>query len=103
VAKRRRGRTLCVDDGCVTRDQFAEAFGNQPAAAGASSSGVGPEAPVSSSAGAGNADNLGTTTLSEFVPITSEASPDIYHTMGQAHQREFASDAEAGRIFERSF
>jgi hypothetical protein len=63
------------DDICVTRDQFVEVFGNQSAAAGAPSSGVAPEAPVSSSASAGIADTLSTTTLSEFVPTISEASP----------------------------
>jgi hypothetical protein len=34
---------LCVNDICVARDQFAEVFGNQSAAAGAPGSGVAPE------------------------------------------------------------
>jgi len=36
---------LCVDDVCVTRDQFAEVFGNQSAAAGAPTVGGSSEAP----------------------------------------------------------
>lgn len=51
-AERVRTQELCVDDICVTRDQFAEVFGGSQsaAAAGAPSSGVASEAPDGSSA-----------------------------------------------------
>ena len=41
TVRRVETQELCVDDICVTRDQFAEVFGNQSAAAGAPSNGDG--------------------------------------------------------------
>jgi hypothetical protein len=60
---------------CVTRDQFAEVFGSQNAAASASSTdGQQPPAPAAMPASA-EADDIGdtsSTTLPESVPITPE-------------------------------
>jgi len=75
---------LCVDDVCVTRDQFAEVFGNQSAAAGAP---INNEAPDGSSAsGAGEmTDTATSTTPSVIEPITSGASstPDLVELEAQ--------------------
>ena len=67
---------LCVDDICVTRDQFAEVFGEDAAAGATAGDGQLLEAPAAPSASGGspNADNASTTTASEIVPITSGTS-----------------------------
>ena len=74
-ARRVHTQELCVDDICVTRDQFAEVFGSPQSAAAAGTPNVAlpQEAPGGSSASTGlvDADTATTTTPSETVPITS--------------------------------
>lgn len=74
---------LCVDDVCVTRDQFMSVFGSsapsQSAAAGAPALGSGGGAPASSSApqGGSDADTATTTTPSVVDPA---ATPEVSGT-----------------------
>jgi len=80
----RLGTPQCVDDVCVTRDQFAEVFANQPAlvgqaAAEAPSSGVAPGAPDGPPAsGVADAGTATTTMSSDPALSTSGAwlTPD---------------------------
>jgi hypothetical protein len=69
---------LCVDDICVTRDQFAEVFGNQSAAAGAPGSVV-EGTPSGSSAPDNEAtDAASTTTTSENAQApSSQSDPSV--------------------------
>jgi hypothetical protein len=64
-----------VNDICVTRDQFAEVFGEtqSAAAAGVPSSGVPPEAPAASPVPEGTDADAGTTTASNM----AEPQPTI--------------------------
>jgi hypothetical protein len=80
-AERVQTNELCVDDVCVTRDQFAEVFGGSQgaAAAGAPSSGVPPEAPAASPVPEGTDADAGTTTASNVAEPqpTSETPADV--------------------------
>jgi hypothetical protein len=60
-AERVQTKELCVDDICVTRDQFAEVFGSsQSAAAAGAPQGKGGEAPSGSSAAQASTGDEGT-------------------------------------------
>jgi hypothetical protein len=90
ISRRVETHELCVDDVCVTRDQFAEVFGNQSAAADAPFSASG--APSGSSASASDTDTTSDTTPSDLVstaandnwisdldsePLTDDAVDDV--------------------------
>ena len=76
TVRRVETKELCVDDICVTRDQFAEVFGNQSAAAGASHLGEA-ETPGGSSAATAevDADTLTTTTSEEPLSASNDNEP----------------------------
>lgn len=78
TARRVETQELCVDDVCITRDQFAEVFGNQSAAAGAPGGDGHVSTPGGSSAEDANpnADASTTTTPAKLEPITSGAAND---------------------------
>jgi len=106
---------LCVDDVCVTRDQFAEVFGNQSAAAGASpieqSNSTGQantdgarEAPDGSSAsGAGEMTDTATTTTPDnsmsvaggTSPVPSAANDNLPAQAGEPATAETEPAAQA--------
>jgi hypothetical protein len=89
-AKRVRTQELCVDDICVTREKFAEVFGNQSAAAGTLVGG-GPSRVPSGLPALGDGVADAATTTASTVPASSTS--DLLSPLSPSTNNPSADDA----------
>jgi len=94
VFKRERVETqeLCVDDICVTRDQFAQVFANHSAAADASTLGDTSEAPAAPAREATPVTGTTTITTPDTQPSVADSTSSVPPATNDAAVQEAGGD-----------